>query len=104
MLDVSAKSDTTEFMVNKSKTETDPIEQSASARLLVDIEAFLVQSPMGESYFGRVSCGNTELLGRLRAGGECRHASIVKVRRFLADRKEDAKQQAVENSGDADAA
>jgi hypothetical protein len=36
MLDVSAKSDTTKFMVNKSKAETDLIEQSASARLLVD--------------------------------------------------------------------
>lgn len=38
---------------------------------------------MGPSYFGKASCGNSELVRRLQAGGDVRMNTAVKVRRYM---------------------
>lgn len=39
-----------------------------TATLLTEVEAFLADTGMGPTYFGTQSCGNSELVGRLRKG------------------------------------
>lgn len=39
-----------------------------TASLLADIEAFLAETQMSASYFGKRAVGNSELVVRLRAG------------------------------------
>lgn len=51
--------------------------------LLQDIERFLHLTDMGPSYFGKASCGNSELVRRLQAGGDVRMNTAVKVRRYM---------------------
>ena len=38
---------------------------------------------MGESYFGKISVGGSELVKRLRAGGDVETATADKVRAFI---------------------
>lgn len=60
----------------------------ARASLLSDIDAFLRESGMGASYFGKASTGNSELVGRLKAGGRVWPETEEKVRAFIkAQRK-----------------
>lgn len=56
--------------------------------ILSEIEAFLSASGMGESYFGRVAAGNTELVSRLRAGGDVHMKTAERVREFIAQRQD----------------
>lgn len=51
--------------------------------LLSEIEAFLSQTGMGASYFGKMSAGNSELVARLKAGGRIWPETEVKVRAFI---------------------
>lgn len=37
-------------------------------QLLADIEAFLTETGMGASYFGKAAVGNSEVVARLRSG------------------------------------
>lgn len=54
--------------------------------LLTDIRAFLEQSGMGPSYFGKVACGNSELVDRLESGRRVWPETEEKVRTFIAER------------------
>lgn len=51
--------------------------------LLTDIEAFLADTGMGANYFGKQACGNSELVGRLRAGRQVLPRTIERVRAFM---------------------
>lgn len=51
--------------------------------LLAEIEDFLSKTDMGETYFGKKSTGNSELVARLKAGGDVRMATAAKVRDFI---------------------
>lgn len=53
--------------------------------LISDIEAFLRESGMGPSYFGKKAVGNSELLPRLKNGGRVWPETELKVRKFIAD-------------------
>ena len=54
-----------------------------SPDLLSEIEAFLAESAMGASYFGKKSVGNSELVPRLRAGRRVWPETDARVRSFL---------------------
>lgn len=55
--------------------------------LLTDIRSFLAKSKMGHSYFGKASCGNSELVERLENGGTVTLVTAEKVRSFIEDRR-----------------
>lgn len=52
--------------------------------LISEIEAFLRESGMGPSYFGKKAVGNSELLPRLKNGGRVWPETENKVREFIA--------------------
>ena len=54
--------------------------------LLSEIRSFLAQTGMGPSYFGKASCGNSELVERLESGGRIWPETADKVRAFMAER------------------
>lgn len=58
--------------------------------LLTDIRTFLEQSGMGPSYFGKVACGNSELVERLESGRRVWPETEEKVRTFIAERQTEA--------------
>lgn len=51
--------------------------------LLADIEAFLSQTGMGESYFGKRAIGNSEVVKRLRDGGRVWPETEEGLRKFM---------------------
>lgn len=54
---------------------------------LSDIKAFLSETGMGPSYFGKVACGNSELVERLEAGRRVWPDTEDRVRAFMAERR-----------------
>jgi hypothetical protein len=58
--------------------------------LLNKIEVFLTKQKMGASYFGKVSCGNSEVVARLRAGGRVWPETEIKIRAFILSRTKSA--------------
>lgn len=58
--------------------------------LLSEIEAFLAETGMGASYFGRQSAGNTELVPRLRNGGRVWPETERRVRSFMRSKRREA--------------
>lgn len=61
--------------------------QAHETVLLSDIDTFLSETGMGESYFGKKSVGNSELVPRLRKGGRVWPDTEERVRRFMADER-----------------
>ena len=57
--------------------------------LLTEIRAFLAETNMGPSYFGKASCGNSELVERLESGRRVWPETADKVRAFIAERKQE---------------
>tara|TARA_Y100000310_G_C20638556_1_gene792569 strand:+ start:749 stop:1036 length:288 start_codon:yes stop_codon:yes gene_type:complete len=64
---------------------------SRNSPLLDEIEAFIAEAQMGESYFGKKSAGNSELVARLRGGGRVWPETEAKVRSFILMRREMAR-------------
>ena len=66
--------------------------------LLSEVEAFLTEFSVGETYLGKASCGNSELVARLRAGRPVLVTTDQTVRAYMAKRRmeRDAKRQAAE--------
>jgi len=52
--------------------------------LLSEIERFLTDAGMGESYFGKKAVGNSELVKRLRAGRPVLTSTEAAVRDFIS--------------------
>lgn len=57
--------------------------------LLSEIRDFLARTEMGPSYFGKVSCGNSELVERLEDGRTVTLVTAERVRAFIQSRAED---------------
>jgi hypothetical protein len=53
-------------------------------QLLEDIKQFIARTNMGPSYFGKASCGNSELIRRLEAGGSVTLRTMERVRDYMA--------------------
>lgn len=59
-----------------------------SDNLLNEIEAFLADTGMGSSYFGKQAVGNSEIVTRLRTGGRVWPETETRLRAFiLAERR-----------------
>lgn len=58
--------------------------------LLSEIRAFLARTGMGPSYFGKVACGNSELVERLQAGKTVTLVTADRVRQYMAEKTERA--------------
>lgn len=54
--------------------------------LLADIQTFIRETGMGPSYFGKASCGNSELVERLEKGGTVTLTTADRVRSFMLER------------------
>jgi hypothetical protein len=52
-------------------------------QLLTDIRAFMDAHKMAPAYFGKLACGNTQLLRRLESGKTVTVKTYVRVRTFL---------------------
>ncbi len=52
--------------------------------ILAEIDAYLAETQMSETYFGKKSAGNSELVPRLRAGGGLHFTTEAKVRAFMS--------------------
>jgi hypothetical protein len=61
--------------------------QDEAQILLTEIEAFLAETGMGHTYFGKVAAGNSALVETLRAGGDCRTRTPPRVREFMRTRR-----------------
>lgn len=64
-----------------------PTMRTETQSLLSQIDAFLAEFPMGESYFGKAATGNSELIPRLRNGGRVWPETRAKAEQFMADRR-----------------
>lgn len=62
------------------------VSDMSKAPLIQDIENFLSATGMGETYFGKLAVGNSELVRRLRAGKPVLTTTEDRVRKFIADR------------------
>jgi hypothetical protein len=72
MLDTSAIADISSLAMMKN-----------TLPLLNDIEAFLAETGMGPSYFGKQAVGNSELVQRLRDGKRVWPETEAKARAFM---------------------
>ena len=55
--------------------------------LLAEIREFLSSTDMGRSYFGKLACGNSEVVSRLEEGKTVTLATAEKIRSFIASRR-----------------
>lgn len=55
--------------------------------LLAEIEAFLSETGMGETYFGKRSVGNSEVVSRLRDGKRVWPDTETRIRSFILSRR-----------------
>lgn len=53
------------------------------SNLLSEIEAFLAETGMGPSYFGKQACGNSEIVARLKEGRRVWPETETRVRAFI---------------------
>jgi len=65
-----------------------PEEPAVARTLLEECLAFIAETGMSETYFGRLSCGNSELLKRMRRPGGERRISVDTNERVRAYMKE----------------
>lgn len=56
--------------------------------LLGEIDAFLAETGMGESYFGKAAVGNSEVVARLRRGRKVWPDTEARLRSFILMRRE----------------
>lgn len=68
--------------------------------LLAEIEAFLSETQMGEKYFGKAAVGNSEVVGRLRAGRRVWPETETRIRSFIMMRRKERKSKGVSSSED----
>lgn len=55
--------------------------------IVAEIDAFLAQTGMGQTYFGKASVGNSEIVARLRVGGRLWPETAGKIREFIRARQ-----------------
>ena len=69
--------------------------------LLAEIDAFLADTGMGETYFGKLAAGNPEVVRRLRSGRRVWPETETKIRSFIMMRRAQAAKKKHANSGPA---
>lgn len=57
-----------------------------------EIQAFLAESGMSASYFGKCAANNSELVARLEAGRDIETRTVERIRAYMAQRREANKQ------------
>jgi hypothetical protein len=57
-------------------------------QLLTEIDSFLADAEMGPTYFGKLAAGNSNLVGRLRAGRPIQSDTIERVEEFIRVERE----------------
>jgi hypothetical protein len=60
--------------------------------LLREIDCFLAERKMSDSYFGKLACGNTEVVKRLRGDGSVTLKTAKRIRAFIAEREKERAQ------------
>ena len=55
--------------------------------LVAEIDAFIAETKMGESYFGKLATGNSEIVARLKSGRTITGITEKKIRDFIATRR-----------------
>lgn len=63
------------------------MENHLSTDLLAEVDAFLAETGMGQSYFGKAAVGNSEIVPRLRAGGRVWPETASKLRDFISKKR-----------------
>lgn len=61
---------------------------SKHQQILPEIESFLSETGMGESYFGKKAVGNSELVDRLRNGRRIWPDTEERVRDFIESQRQ----------------
>jgi len=59
--------------------------------LLAEIDAFLTETGMGDTYFGKVAVGNSEVVSRLRAGRRVWPDTETNLRPYMMMRRKEAR-------------
>ena len=62
--------------------------------LVEDIDAFLAETGMGASYFGKVAAKNSEVVARLKTGGRVWPETETAIRDFMARTRAERQQKA----------
>ena len=65
---------------------------AAKNHLLDEIEAFLAETQMGPSYFGKQAVRNSEIVSRLRNGGRIWPETEAQLRAFMLAARRAAKE------------
>jgi hypothetical protein len=58
-------------------------------KLLADIESFITKSGLAATKFGLLAMNDPAFVRRLRLGGDIRTGTAAKIRKFIADHKND---------------
>ena len=66
----------------------------AVGTLLSEIDAFLVETGMASSTFGRLAVNDWRLIDTLRAGREPRSATVKSIRSFMAAHRSELAEKA----------
>jgi len=53
-------------------------------KLVSEIDAFIAETRMGASYFGKLAAGNSEIVARLKSGRTITGVTEKKIRDFIA--------------------
>ena len=72
------------------------MQDTPNQKLLLEIDAFIAETGMGVSYFGKMASGNSEVVHRLRSGGGVLLETADKIREFMATRRSLKSEQSVE--------
>lgn len=75
-----------------SKEDISVVMTIRNPKLLSDIDRFLEISGLSESYLGKASVGNSEVVGRLRRGGRVWPETELEIRAFIKSRMESLKE------------
>lgn len=57
------------------------------------VDQFTAATGLKDSYLGKRAVGNSELIGRLRSGGQCLPATEQKLREFMRQRLEQLQEE-----------
>jgi hypothetical protein len=60
--------------------------------LLREIDGFLAERKMSDSYFGKLACGNTEVVKRLRGDGSVTLKTAQRIRAFISTKRQERAQ------------
>ena len=63
------------------------MENHLNTELLAEVDAFLAETGMGQSYLGKAAVGNSEIVSRLRSGGRVWPETADKLRAYMLEKR-----------------